>query len=77
MAEINKILEEEITPQLEKLRKEQSSYMQWSSNNTEIERLERLCVALRFHQASQIANESKSDVKVKLLLDPGVAVLAY
>jgi structural maintenance of chromosome 2 len=41
--EINKILHEEITPTLERLRKDRSLFMQWSNNNTEIERLAR-CV---------------------------------
>ena len=34
--EINKILVEELTPTLESLRKERSSFMKYSANNTEV-----------------------------------------
>lgn len=43
--EINKVVTEELTPTLERLRKERSYFMQWSANNTEIERLTRFCTA--------------------------------
>ncbi|CAJ1440020.1 unnamed protein product [Effrenium voratum] len=46
--EINRLLSEEITPTLEKLQKERSNYMLWVSNNNEIERLERFCVAYEY-----------------------------
>mmetsp|Transcript_63420 Transcript_63420/g.148497 ORF Transcript_63420/g.148497 Transcript_63420/m.148497 type:complete len:1202 (-) Transcript_63420:188-3793(-) len=48
--EINRLLSEEITPTLEKLQKERSNYMLWVSNNNEIERLERFCVAYEYVQ---------------------------
>jgi len=51
--EITKLLDEEITPSLEKLRKERSAYLQWAENNTAIERLIRYCVAGTFLQATQ------------------------
>ncbi|GJT71228.1 hypothetical protein Tco_1030514 [Tanacetum coccineum] len=37
--EINKLLDQEILLALEKLRKEQMQYMQWSNGNTELDRL--------------------------------------
>jgi len=37
--EIEKIVKEEMTPTLEKLRKEKALYMQFASNQTELERL--------------------------------------
>ncbi len=54
MAEIQKMLVNEITPTLERLRKERKHYLQWSKNNTEIEKLQRLCVA---HQYTQLHEE--------------------
>lgn len=62
--EINKILVEEITPTLEKLRKERTNYMRWSANNTEMERLQRFCVAYNFSEAEKIMNEALEDVNV-------------
>jgi hypothetical protein len=34
--EINKILTESITPTLDKLRSERSTFMRWAANNTEV-----------------------------------------
>nr|AGU69477.1 structure maintenance of chromosomes 2 [Crypthecodinium cohnii] len=48
--EINRLLSEEITPTLEKLQKERANYMLWVSNNNEIERLSRFCVAFEYTQ---------------------------
>eukprot|EP00913_Durusdinium_trenchii_P020930 g19666.t1 len=48
--EINRLLSEEITPTLEKL---------WVSNNNEIERLERFCVAYEYESLAQIAQSTK------------------
>ncbi len=51
--EINKILTDEITPTLEKLRKERANYQQWVHNNTDIERLSRFCIAHEFFQLEE------------------------
>lgn len=48
--EINRLLSEEITPTLEKLQRERANYMLWVSNNNEIERLQRFCVAYEYVQ---------------------------
>ncbi|CAE8586102.1 unnamed protein product [Polarella glacialis] len=48
--EINRLLAEEITPTLEKLQKERSNYMLWVSNNNEMERLQRFCIAYEYVQ---------------------------
>jgi len=48
--EINRLLSEEITPTLEKLQRERANYMLWVSNNNEIERLTRFCVAYEYMQ---------------------------
>eukprot|EP01138_Halocafeteria_seosinensis_P008016 gb/GECG01008191.1/.p1 GENE.gb/GECG01008191.1/~~gb/GECG01008191.1/.p1 ORF type:complete len:1233 (+),score=321.40 gb/GECG01008191.1/:1-3699(+) len=56
--EINRILAEDITPTLEKLRKERSQYLKWSSNGEEIERLYRFCVAYEYVEAQKMADQS-------------------
>lgn len=48
--EINQLLSEEITPTLEKLQRERQNYMMWVSNNNEIERLTRFCIAFEYMQ---------------------------
>jgi len=63
--EINKILAEEITPQLEKLRQDAKTYKEWSDLNANIQRLERYCVAFMYHQAENMlagqGNESLTE----------------
>jgi len=61
--EIQKILDEDITPTLEKLRKERAAYMAWSSGNVEKERLERFCTAWDFSQAEETTNASSGQMK--------------
>mmetsp|Transcript_26122 Transcript_26122/g.75411 ORF Transcript_26122/g.75411 Transcript_26122/m.75411 type:complete len:1203 (-) Transcript_26122:61-3669(-) len=48
--EINRLLSEEITPTLEKLQRERANYMLWVSNNNEMDRLQRFCVAFEYCQ---------------------------
>ena len=52
------ILAEDITPTLEKLRKERSQYLKWSSNGEEIERLARFCIAYEYVEAQKMADQS-------------------
>jgi structural maintenance of chromosome 2 len=54
--ELQTILDEEITPTLERLRTEKQSYLKWSKNNADLERLERFVVAAQFVQAQQACN---------------------
>ena len=49
--ELNSVLSEEITPTLERLRGEKQSYLKWSKNNADIERIERFVVASDFMRA--------------------------
>ncbi len=65
VAEINKILSEEIIPQLEKLRKERTQYVTWSANSTEIERLGRYVLAYQLFTAMQTIAESSAVVKAE------------
>lgn len=63
VAEIKKILMEELTPTLENLRKERSSFIKYSTNEAEIERLRRFTVAASFMEAEVVADRSNDDVK--------------
>lgn len=51
--ELNSILNERITPTLERLRGEKQAYLQWSKNQADLERLERFVVAAEYHCAAQ------------------------
>eukprot|EP00624_Nannochloropsis_granulata_P000256 evm.model.NODE_10904_length_5915_cov_18.506340.1 len=62
MQEIQKVLANEITPTLDRLRKEKKHYLQWSKNNTEIEKLQRLCVAHQFTQLHEEVSRSADEL---------------
>mmetsp|Transcript_6733 Transcript_6733/g.15727 ORF Transcript_6733/g.15727 Transcript_6733/m.15727 type:complete len:1178 (-) Transcript_6733:176-3709(-) len=61
--EIQKILSEDITPSLEKLRKERAQYMTWSAGNAEKERLERFVVAADFARAEEVTQQSAEEME--------------
>ncbi|CAI8607534.1 unnamed protein product [Vicia faba] len=61
--EINKLLDQEILPALEKLRKERTQYMQWANCNAELDRLRRFCIAYEYVQAETIKNNAISEVE--------------
>lgn len=56
--EIDKLLDQEILPALEKLRKERMQYMQWVNGNAELDCLKRFCIAYEFVQAEKIRNSA-------------------
>jgi structural maintenance of chromosome 2 len=58
--ELNSVLSEEITPTLERLRGEKQSYLKWSKNNADIERIERFVIASDFAKA-QSALDSNTE----------------
>ncbi|MBA0825106.1 hypothetical protein Goarm_021718, partial [Gossypium armourianum] len=60
--EINKLLDQEILPALEKLRKERMQYMQWANGNAELDRLKRFCVAYEYVQAETIRDSAVGEV---------------
>nr|AAG27593.2 SMC2-like condensin [Arabidopsis thaliana]AAK58634.1 SMC2-like condensin [Arabidopsis thaliana] len=62
--EINKLLDHEILPALEKLRKEKSQYMQWANGNAELDRLRRFCIAFEYVQAEKIRDNAVLGVGV-------------
>ncbi|XP_057727797.1 structural maintenance of chromosomes protein 2-1-like [Arachis stenosperma] len=61
--EINKLLDQEILPALEKLRKERMQYMQWANGNADLDRLRRFCIAYEFVQAERIKDNARSEVE--------------
>lgn len=67
--EIDKLLDDEILPALDKLRKERTQYMQWANGNAELDRLKRFCIAYEYVQAEKIrdsAIEGVEEIKVKI-----------
>ncbi|KAK3221030.1 hypothetical protein Dsin_015000 [Dipteronia sinensis] len=61
--EINKLLDQEILPALEKLRKERTQYMQWANGSAELDRLRRFCIAYEYVQAEKIRDSAVDDVE--------------
>uniref|UniRef100_A0A7N0ZUI2 SMC hinge domain-containing protein n=1 Tax=Kalanchoe fedtschenkoi TaxID=63787 RepID=A0A7N0ZUI2_KALFE len=61
--DIDKLLDHEILPALEKLRKERMQYMQWSNGNAELDRLRRFCIAYEFVQAERIQGAAVAEVE--------------
>lgn len=60
--EIDKLLDQEILPALEKLRKERTQYMQWANGNAELDRLKRFCIAYEYVQAERIKDSAVHEV---------------
>ncbi|PSR93333.1 Structural maintenance of chromosomes protein like [Actinidia chinensis var. chinensis] len=60
--EIDKLLDQEILPALEKLRKERMQYMQWANGNAELDRLKRFCIAYEYVQEEKIRVNALHDV---------------
>ena len=54
--EIDNVLNQDILPTLEKLRKERTQYMQWTSGNAQLERLKRFCIAYQYTSADQVCH---------------------
>eukprot|EP00898_Chlorokybus_atmophyticus_P005912 jgi/Chlat1/6321/Chrsp44S05888 len=52
LVEIDKVLNEEITPSLGKMRKDWDRYQQWQVNEKDLDALKRFCLAYDFHVAS-------------------------
>ncbi|KAL6541728.1 Structural maintenance of chromosomes protein 2-2 [Orobanche gracilis] len=61
--EIDKLLDQEILPALEKLRKERTQYMQWANGNAELDRLKRYCIAYEYVQAEKIRDNALNSVQ--------------
>lgn len=68
--EIDKLLDQEILPALEKLRKERMQYMQWANGSAELDRLRRFCIAYEYVQAEDVrdnAVQMVEEIKAKIL----------
>ncbi|PON56294.1 Structural maintenance of chromosomes Smc [Parasponia andersonii] len=61
--EINNLLDQEILPALEKLRRERTQYMQWANGNSELDRLKRFCIAYEYVQAEKVRDSAVCDVE--------------
>ncbi|KAI4332735.1 hypothetical protein L6164_017619 [Bauhinia variegata] len=61
--DINNLLDQEIIPALEKLRKERMQYMQWANGNAELDKLRRFCIAYEYVQAERIRDSAASDLE--------------
>ncbi len=66
--EITRIIEADIDPKLTQLRSERQNYLDWSSNNTELERLERFCLAAEYKMAEERVNSAEGE-KAALVSD--------
>ena len=66
--ELNAILNERITPTLERLRGEKQAYLQWSKNQADLERLERFVVAADYYRALQSLKETAGAEERQTLL---------
>lgn len=61
--EINTILQEEITPTLERLRGEKENYLKWSKNKADIERIERFVVASEYMKANDALMKNEREIE--------------
>jgi structural maintenance of chromosome 2 len=57
--EINSVLNEEITPTLERLRGEKQHYLKWNLNKTKVEGLKRFVVASEYVRAQELLHTSE------------------
>lgn len=68
--EIEKILSEEITPKLEKLRQEKIDFLKFASLQDEMERVENYCAAYSYHTKNKELNEyGENLISIKNALD--------
>ncbi|GAB2265441.1 Structural maintenance of chromosomes protein 2-2 [Dionaea muscipula] len=61
--EIDKLLDQEILPALEKLRRERMQYMQWANGNSELDRLRRFCIAHEYMHAVEVKDNAVFEVE--------------
>ena len=61
--EITSLLNEEITPKLDNLRREKRVYLQWQKSSRELETLGRTLRAAEWHIATNIINQKESEIE--------------
>ena len=65
--ELNAVLAEEITPTLDRLRGEKQSYLKWSKNNADMERIQRFVIASEFFKAQKaLESEDTSEMETEV-----------
>eukprot|EP00899_Mesostigma_viride_P003874 jgi/Mesvir1/13488/Mv16537-RA.1 len=57
--EINQLLDVDILPAMESLRKERGEFLQWQANQKDVESLKRFCLAYEFMMAETIQGQSE------------------
>lgn len=57
LEEINRVLQEDIQPALDKLRGEKAAYMEWQGASAKLDRLRRFCVAFRYEEAQRLVRD--------------------
>ena len=67
--ELNSILNERITPTLERLRGEKQAYLKWSKNLADLERLDRFVVAADYYGAIQVLRDNAGQKEQQALAD--------
>lgn len=63
LEEINRMLEEDIIPKLERLKKERSDYLKWNSINEEIDLIERICILHNYNNLFLELSEIEGKLK--------------
>ena len=74
MIEIERMLQEEIQPTLEKLRKERAAFFEWQKNGMEIEHLNRLVTAHMYMQAEVRHGAASASLSAMLPAPPRACV---
>lgn len=70
--EINRVLEEDIMPALDKLRREKVAFMEWQSATSNLDRLRRFCVAYRYVESKDLLKTGEADIRA---VDAEIAAL--
>lgn len=63
LEEINRVLQEDIMPALDKLRGEKASYMEWQGASARLDRLRRFCVAYRYVEAQRLLQDGTEEIE--------------
>ncbi|KAL0480513.1 structural maintenance of chromosome [Acrasis kona] len=63
LEEIEKMLEEEIVPTLNRLKVDREKYVKWSSLGDECESLEKYCLAFQYHEYSEKSKSLEDEIK--------------
>ncbi|CDF34566.1 unnamed protein product, partial [Chondrus crispus] len=59
--EINSLLEDKINPSLQKLERERKHYLEWTTNNNEVEKLKRYLIADQYYRAVKMLKKNSGE----------------